>query len=118
MTRDTEGIVIVTEQVDSERGHLLGAPIREPIEETVFEGIETVEELRGELYRFSVREFGRCISKVYVDTDGNAVPVGYVFQKRREYDDSPDTYLQETWVTLERVTEPAQPAQVAAVAIA
>ena len=56
----------------------------------------------GELYRSLQREYGRCIGRVYIDmrADGKAgpVPVGWVFVQRRSYDDSPETYLRETWV--------------------
>ncbi len=58
------------------------------------------------------REFGRCVSKMYVDCkDGSTKEVGYVFQKRVEYDDpprynpygkryKPKTYTQEVWVQI------------------
>ena len=73
---------------------------------------ETFSDDRGELYRAFRHEYGRCISRIYVDTaddapsrygaqiPANAKPVGWVFLKRCQYDDSPDTYLQETWVTI------------------
>ena len=52
---------------------------------------------RGELFRSIQKECGRCISKVYVDDiDGNAHPIGWVFEKRKKYSDSDDTYLQHT----------------------
>jgi hypothetical protein len=45
------------------------------------------------------KEYGRCISKVYVDTpDGKAKPVGWVFVKRQRYTDANEFYIQETWV--------------------
>ena len=58
---------------------------------------ETFTEDRGELYHAMQREYGRCVGKVYVD-DGQ--PIGWVFQKRKQYDDSPETFLLETWVTV------------------
>lgn len=51
----------------------------------------------GELFRCLQREYGRCVGKVYV---GKGTPVGWVFQKKTEYTDCPETYLQEVWVTL------------------
>jgi hypothetical protein len=55
----------------------------------------------GKLFRYCQKEFGRCVSRVYIDTaDEEAAPVGWVFQKRVEYDDCNKTYLRETWVTL------------------
>jgi hypothetical protein len=71
---------------------------------------------RGELYRFGVREYGRCAGKVYADMkEGPPVHVGYMFVKRERYDDSGESYLCETWLSLERVVEPARPTIVAAV---
>lgn len=53
------------------------------------------------LFSFYQREYGRCISKVYIDSpDGTAKAIGWVFQKHMKYDDCKDTYLQETWVVL------------------
>ena len=58
---------------------------------------ETFTDNRGELYRAMQREYGRCTGKVYVD-DGQ--PIGWVFQKRQQYDDCQETFLLETWVTV------------------
>jgi hypothetical protein len=55
----------------------------------------------GELYRAMRREYGRCVSRVYVDgPNGTARAIGWVFQRRRKYDDVNETYLAETWVTI------------------
>ena len=61
----------------------------------------------GRLYRDLQSEYGRCTGHVYVDTtDGESVPVGWVFVKRVEYDDAnrygfrgDRTYLREVWVS-------------------
>ena len=59
-----------------------------------------------ELFRAMQKEYGRCISKVYIDgPEGEALPIGWVFEKRREYRDSEDTYLQHTWVECRRVAD-------------
>lgn len=52
---------------------------------------------RGCLFRRLSREFGRCVSKVYV---GEGTPVGWVFEKKAQYDDTCETYIMETWVTV------------------
>lgn len=53
----------------------------------------------GLLFRAYQRQFGKCISKVYIDNNG-AKAIGWVFQKTVKYDDVNEYYLQETWVTL------------------
>jgi hypothetical protein len=62
---------------------------------------------RGRLFRDAQKEHGRCTSKVYVDgPDGRAVPIGWVFEKRQQYEDTgcygrPAEYFTlETWVEL------------------
>lgn len=53
----------------------------------------------SELYRIVRAEFGRCISKAYIDQDdGGALAIGWVFVKRVKYDDCSETFLQETWI--------------------
>lgn len=64
---------------------------------------------KGQLYRSLRDEYGRCISKVYVDqlqVNGQmaAIPIGWVFVKRIQYEDCDETYLREVWVTV-RETE-------------
>ena len=55
----------------------------------------------GDIFRAMRNEYGRCTSKVYVDLhDGGVAQVGWTFEKREKYQDSEDTYLQETWITL------------------
>ncbi len=55
----------------------------------------------GEIYRASQKEHGRCTGKVYIDTQSRGtISVGWVFVKRQQYDDSQETFLMETWVTL------------------
>lgn len=65
------------------------------------EPYESFTDNLGELYRALVKEHGRCVGKMYVDrTDGTQIQTGWVFQKRRKYDDVNETYLAETWVTV------------------
>lgn len=75
--------------------------------ETYFEDDEI-----GKLFRSLQQEYGRCTSKVYIDTDEGTKQIGWVFEKRMEYEDSrpryddygrrqkPDTYIREVWVTV------------------
>lgn len=62
---------------------------------------ETFTSDRGELFRSCVREYGRCTGKIYIDrVDGKTHAIGWVFVKRRKYDDCNKTFLAETWVTV------------------
>jgi len=54
----------------------------------------------GKLFKSLQKEFGRCISKVYIDNKEKSNAIGWVFQKRTRYEDTREIYLQETWVTL------------------
>ncbi len=61
---------------------------------------ESGMETPGEIYKYAMKEYGRCTSKVYIDTKGKPKHIGWVFLKRTRYQDSKDTYLQETWITV------------------
>jgi hypothetical protein len=67
--------------------------------ETLEDG--SIQAKKGDLFRMLVGDLGRCVGKVYVDgPDGSAVPIGWVFQKRAEYGDCKQTYLQESWAVI------------------
>ena len=59
----------------------------------------------GKLFRVLQKEYGKCVSKVYVDTpDGTPDAIGWVFQKRKAFDDCPrESYVQEVWVRHKQV---------------
>lgn len=57
----------------------------------------------SELYRTLVKDFGRCVSKVYIDKDGKSIQVGWIFQKRCKYDDCKDTFIREVWIDVSTV---------------
>jgi hypothetical protein len=82
-----------------------------PVYETYFDSI-------GRLFRSCQKEWGACVSKVYITVKDEsepsgwdeAMPIGWVFQKRVEYEErSPryddygrikprETYIREVWV--------------------
>lgn len=55
----------------------------------------------GELFRRMQKEYGRCVSKVYIDSIKGTKSVGWVFQKMMQYEDSKKTYIREVWVSYE-----------------
>ena len=65
---------------------------------------ETWAELdqKGKLFKSLQKEYGRCASKMYIDTDDPKNPkvIGWVFEKKEKYTDVNETYIQETWITL------------------
>ena len=63
----------------------------------------------GYLFRAYRRDYGRCVSSIYVDqridnSDGSfeikTVRVGWVFRGKVEYEDTHESYIREVWVTL------------------
>ena len=55
----------------------------------------------GKLFLALQREYGKCNSKIYIDTpDKKTNAIGWVFEKLQKYDDCNEYYLQETWVEL------------------
>lgn len=69
---------------------------------------ETRFDSRRELFRFCQKEYGRCTSKMYIDHAlYGTLCVGWVFEKRKRYEDCPETFLAETWVELtDRLNNP------------
>lgn len=62
---------------------------------------ETAYDKPGDLFRAMQREYGRCISKVYMDrVDGTTQAIGWVFESRDKYQDDDETYLRHVWVTV------------------
>lgn len=59
----------------------------------------------GALFSQLQAENGRCTGHVYIDRNGDSVPVGWVFEKRKEYVDAKETYLHRTWITVLEPTE-------------
>lgn len=68
---------------------------------------ETYTSDRGELFRSLQKEHGACTRKLYIyGKDGEAQAIGWVFRKRRPYEDVPtESYLHTVWVTV-MVSEP------------
>ena len=57
----------------------------------------------GRLFRSLQREYGRCTGKVHIDTQSGTKPVGWVFEKRMQYEDArsnrpQDYYIRQVWV--------------------
>lgn len=72
----------------------------QPISNTIFDGLGLTE-LRGALYRHSLKEYGRCKSKVFQDgRDGVSHQIGWYFERREPFDDVPEHFLHGVWVTL------------------
>lgn len=63
---------------------------------------ETNCETHGELFRAMRKEYGRCVGRVHVYREGKTLDVGWIFLKRDRYDDSRETFLRETWVTVHK----------------
>lgn len=93
--------VLHTTYINATEGHGIGSDDF-PLEDSI---IDT----RGDLYRFGLREYGRCTGKVYVDTPDGPRHCGYVFEGRDRYQDTGELYLREVWITVDDVT-PAPPA--------
>jgi hypothetical protein len=89
------------------RTHYINATEQRGIGEDSIPLEDSIIDSRGDLYRFGVREYGRCTGKVYEDTDAGTVECGYVFEGRDRYEDTGETYLREVWLILEDVGEPA-----------
>ena len=71
-----------------------------------YEGFtEETDKTPGEIFKHARSEYGKCISRMYVDVpmgDGtyDTKTCGWVFQKKVQYSDCNKFYTQETWITV------------------
>jgi hypothetical protein len=94
--------------VNETKGHIIGES----------DWYEPYTDNRKRLFKSCQREFGRCVSSIYVDhpTKGS-VKVGWYFERREEYQDAhvryddygrikkPETYTRGVWVTFRDTDE-------------
>lgn len=61
----------------------------------------------GDLFRYCQREYGGCVSNMYIDTkEGKTRKVGWVFEKKVDYEKGSDPTNMQTWITVhQRVPE-------------
>jgi len=86
-------LAVTTDVINADRGYRVWSS-DEP------DMVEDGESI-GYIYKCYAREYGRPMSKVYVTTaDNRDIPIGWVFQKRERYQDTGESYLQETWVSV------------------
>jgi hypothetical protein len=62
--------------------------------------LDPKETTKQKLFKSLMEDFGKPVSKVYIG-DRHPTPIGWVFHKRRRYDDCNEFYLCETWVVIE-----------------
>lgn len=54
----------------------------------------------SEIFHACRSAYGRCVSRIYVDTNSGPKACGWVFQRREPYEDSTERYVREVWVQL------------------
>lgn len=71
------------------------------VQETFINDVyETYTDSKAKLFLNMQKKYGRCVSKVYIDTNSGRKQVGWVFEKKMRYEDSKDEYVREVWVTI------------------
>jgi hypothetical protein len=98
------GLVFVRETfIDETKGHQFGeSDWYEPYTDDI-----------GRLFRDMQKEYGRCTGHVYVGDGPDVKKVGWVFEKRMEYDDyrgrGDRFYVRTVWVRLAESVERTPP---------
>ena len=54
-------------------------------------------ETKGELFKAMQKEYGKCVSKMYI---GDNTHIGWVFEKLEHYTDTNEPYIMQTWVSV------------------
>jgi len=57
----------------------------------------------GRLFKAFQKEYGRCTSKMFIDGKNGAKHIGWVFEKRMQYDDTREFYTREVWVEVKEL---------------
>jgi hypothetical protein len=66
---------------------------------------------RKRLFRECQKDYGRCISSIYVDTPNGTKTVGWYFERKEQYEDAgrygrdPEYYIRGVWVHLRETEE-------------
>ena len=61
----------------------------------------TCENSKKAIFLWLNCNYGKCTGKMYREVkNGKDIHIGYVFQKRELYDDTPEIYLAEYWIEL------------------
>lgn len=100
MLIQTDDVIVRETYVDATRDAIFGDN-EISLRDCYFAGDETTD--TGDVYRYGRDEWGRCIGRVYVDTDAGTLPCGWVYQSRQRYEDTGEPYVREVWLQL--VTE-------------
>jgi hypothetical protein len=72
---------------------------------------ESFTDSKAELFKSCQKDFGRCVSKMYIELkNGGDREIGWVFEKRMQYDDArsnqpEDYYIREVWIEVREVEE-------------
>ena len=61
---------------------------------------DTGLDTKGELFKRLQQEYGRCVSRVYIDTPNEPKPIGWVFESTQNYEDTGEPYTRAVWVTV------------------
>jgi len=52
----------------------------------------------SDVFREAKKQYGKCMSKIYVDTENSIQVSGWVFEKKVKYADCNDKYIQRAWI--------------------
>lgn len=54
-----------------------------------------------ELFQSMQSEYGKCISACYIDLNGKPKKIGWVFEMKVNYENTNESYLHHTWISIE-----------------
>lgn len=89
--------IIKTSYVNVTHGYSIG-------EETINISDSFIKTL-SDLYKFGLKEYGKCKSKVYIDTKAGQAHIGYYFERKEKYENTEEYYIRGVWVSIEKYTE-------------
>lgn len=94
----TEIYNVTESHVNKTKNYIIGKN-KLPVGESVIHNLK-------DLYKYGIKNYGKCISKIYTDSKTyGTIHNGYVFEKLKQYEDVKETYLHEVWLTIDHYKE-------------
>ena len=93
----TEYKLLIETTINKDKNYIYGEE-KTPLNETVIADLKS-------LYKFGLKNHGRCVTKIFVDRTKKAFHVGYVFEKKCWYEDTREPFITETWLSIEHYIE-------------
>ncbi len=94
----TEYKLLVTASVNITENYMLDEQ-RTPLKDTIITNLK-------DLYKYGLKNYGKCTGKQFrINKYKESIHIGYTFEKKCVYEDTKETYVLATWLSIEHYKE-------------